>query len=222
MAATLVFRVAPAVGGIASSSPPASEVVAYPPDGGSDVNIISAIRLDSNITNQWIPVAGSPEGAKLEIDATVTNTPAVTISGVPVVALQNGTIVNLTAETYALLAGDRACTDYPVGHNTVGGTVFEFPTFAGQQTASIGIHNCGAAVDYVSCFRSSFQDGGPPPTCTIDSTSASIPIHNGETWVVDGLTDTQRLRCVACTHAGPPSGGTCLAGGAVSTCIPSP
>lgn len=211
------------------SDPPPTTLRVLSQDGGVDVNILSSARLDVNASTapgNFLAVAGDSTGSRLQVDVpgtvTLAGTSNVAVTNVPTVGLANGTIVNLTPATYALLAGDRECTDYPVGNVTIDGGVFTFPNVAGQQTASITIHACGASVDYVSCFRSSFQDGGPPPTCASTFTGANVPVHNGETWVVDGLADSHRLRCMACTHSGPPSGGTCLAGGAISACVPSP
>lgn len=166
------------------------------------------------------------EGARVAVEGPVSVTNAIEVSGyssVPTVALENGTIVNFTPETLAALTGEsRVCTDYPVGNNTLSGTVFTFPAVAGQQTAALKFHDFGVTVDYVACWRASQADGGPTPSCTPDAGVANIPLHSGDSWLVDGLADHHRLRCLTCTHAGPPSGGTALVGGSISICTPSP
>lgn len=190
-------------------------VQAFPPDGGTQVTLAGE-RVDANITNEYVAVAGDAFGARVPIVGPVS-------FDVPQEVVLTGTpTVNLTPAMAAALAGERDCIDYGVGNVTIDAGVYEFISVEGQQTAAITIHNCGVAVDYASCFRSWLPDGGPPPSCALGTGVANVPIHNGETWVVDGLADHHRLRCLACTHAGPPSGGTCLAGGTISICTPSP
>lgn len=196
--------------------------------GEGGVEVFVPGRVDANVTNEYVPIGMGVGGPKLEAEVSGSlGGPVVTsVSGLvdvtgSSVGLVNGTIVNLTPATMAALTGERDCVDYPVGNVLIDGGVFTFASVPGQQNASIGIHNCGISVDYVACFRGWLPDGGPPPSCDQGAGVANVPVHNGEFWIVDGLADHHRLRCAACTHAGPPSGGTCLAGGSISICTPS-
>lgn len=53
---------------------PSREVVAYPPDGGVEVFVPG--RVDTNITNTYVPVAGGAGGERLEVslDTATLNT----------------------------------------------------------------------------------------------------------------------------------------------------
>lgn len=213
---------------------PQKEVVAYPPDGGMEVVVSGEVTVraplgvivegqtapvDVSVTNTYVPIGMGPLGTpKLSaevtglaggpVSTTVDNVPAVTVSGP----------VTFTSQTLALLAGERNCEYRPVGHHVIDGGVGEFPSFAGQTGISLTAHNFGVNVDYVSCWPY-VVDAGPNPNCTLGSAGVTMILHNQGVLELD-IKDDQRVRCLACTHAGPPSGGTALVGGSVSICTP--
>lgn len=189
------------------------------------VDIGSSVRLDTNITNTYVPVAGDSLGADINVriptGVAITGTPNVSVTNIPTVALQNGMQVGLSSTTLNLLAGQRVCINYPIGNNLIDGGIFSVPTVAGQTGVSITTHAFGAAVDYVACWPTG-ADGGPLPSCSTGSTVANIPMYNQGNLTLDGITDSTVVKCTACTHSGPPSGGTALLGGNVSICTPLP
>lgn len=125
--------------GMGGTSAPASsvvvsgEIIAFPPDGGTEVVVTNTVRvdqpldtnstfvgqtapLDSNITNTYVPIGMGPTGTpKLSAEVTGLAGAAVatTVDNVPTVALQNGTIVNLgttSLNTLTATTGKGNCT----------------------------------------------------------------------------------------------------------------
>lgn len=177
-----VFLVSSSGAEFSGSVPPATAVVSYPPDGGSDVNIIASVRLESRVSTgpgETIGVSAA-DGAKLEVDATVTNTPAVTVSGVPTVALENGTQVALTtaslnAITYS--TGRGVCT-YNAGDpdSLTVSTVENIPASPLSGRTAVTIWNLESGTKQLWCY----------PLSTASAT-AGVPIFSQTSMKFDGL-----------------------------------
>lgn len=97
-------------GGLPVSATVTGDVVAYPPDGGTDVNIVSSVRLDSNVSTApgtWLGVAGDSTGTRLQVDipgtVTLAGTSNVAVVNVPTVGLANGTIVSLSTSSLSAI-----------------------------------------------------------------------------------------------------------------------
>lgn len=183
-----------------------------------DVKVAQPVDTNSNITNTYVPVGMGPEGTP-KLSAEVTGL----AGGEVVTTVSSGTVsisgpVTFDSQTLSLLAGERNCTYYPVGHAEVDGGVWEAPAVVGQTGIQLVIHDLGMNVDYVSCFPAE-ADAGPLPNCTRGPSGVAIPVHNHGTLELD-IGTSQRVRCRACTHSGPPSGNFALVGGSVSVCTP--
>lgn len=141
------------------------EVVASPPDGGLEVTLPG--RVDTNITNEYVPIGMGATGPKLEAEVTgilggpvsTTVSGTVEISGysaVPTVALENGTQVSLTSSSLATLTaatGKGNCT-YLTGDPTatIGTTAANIPASALSSRTAITIWNHSAApANYLLC-----------------------------------------------------------------------
>lgn len=122
----LLLSTAALAQGVSPYPQPVRALVAYPPDGGSEVFIPG--RVDTNITNEYVPIGMGDGAPKLAAEVTgPSNTPvttsvsgAVEISGyssVPTVALQNGTQVALTAASINALtySTGRGICEYSAG-----------------------------------------------------------------------------------------------------------
>lgn len=216
----IVLSVQPVSGGI-SSSPPAplsavevtGSVQAFPPDGGVEVFIPG--RVDTNVTNEYVPIGMGATGPKLVAEVTG-------MSAGPVVTTYSGTqTVGLNSAASALLAGQRNCTYTPGGRRTAtpdAGTG-TFDIVAGATGASIKAHGFGNNVDYVACWPKSGLT--PLPNCVLTDAGVGFDLHNHETADIDLNTALAwTVSCVTCVHSGGPSQDNALVTAVYSTCLP--
>lgn len=170
--------------------------------GGSvlDTNIVSSARLETSITNEWVPVAGGPLGERLEVD--IPNP------------------ITLTPQTLALLAGERTCQYTPIDNPLLdGGTLIFIRRVAGQTAVDLEAHDFGALVDFVSCWPGTF-DAGPYANCLIGDGGVGYALHNhGEvSW---DITDSTEVSCIACVHGSNIAQQRAVMAGGVVGCVPS-
>lgn len=171
-----------------------------------NVNIGSSVRLDTNITNTYVPVAGDSGGARLEVavpaGVAVTGTPNVNVANIPTVGLQNGTVVSLSSTSLGSIAAstaERSCTYAAPGppDGAMTATVITIPPspatpLANRTSVSI-INNDTTAMHVIWCS----------PTGTPSSTSA-IPIRSLQTLKLalsPGATVSCRCSATSCTYA---------------------
>jgi hypothetical protein len=212
-------------GAAVTSSPPAASsvtvtsgsvaVTSAPPVTGTvavstlpDVTIGASTRLDVNATTEpgtFLAVAADSSGTRLTMD--VGNTPnvavpgGVAITGVPTVALENGTIVNLgptSLSTLTAATGKGACT-YIAGNPTatVSTTAANIPASPLASRTAITIWNHSAGPTSVLICN-------PAGTAT---TTAGIRIESSHQWYkFEGLNSGSPVvvscRCVTgtCTY----------------------
>jgi hypothetical protein len=179
------------------------------------VNIGTAPRFDTNITNTYVPVAADSSGTRLAVE--VANTPSVIVSGTPSVTIIGTPTFALPASTLSLLAGQRNCSYTPLGNPSIGAAPVALPRAASQTGISVTAHNFGTSVDYVVCWPETL-DAGPLPNCANDG-GVGYPIHAGGELALD-LTSSHRVFCRTCTHGGGAPTQTADLGGGVTSCVP--
>lgn len=202
-------------------------VLAYPPDGGTEVRVTNNVRLDgpsdftftgqttnvvtdSNITNTYVPIGMGATGPKLEVTgplgAPVSTT--ATISGtlpgfaaVPTVALQNGTQVALTSASLATLTaatGKGNCT-YVESSPTLalGATATAMPVSPMASRTAVTVTN------HTSNRTLTCVPGG-----TASATLGKVIPISGGWWKWEGAQAGWTLTCI-CLNNGTPATG-CL------------
>lgn len=196
----VVLSVQPVAGGI-SSSPPASpgEVLAFPPDGGLQITLAGE-RVDTNVTNTYVPVAGI-DGARVDVDpgpVTITGTVDTNVTNIPTVALQNGTQVSLSSTSLDALTaatGKGDCT-YNDGDPTatIGGTAENIPASPLASRTAITIWNHSNNHTLI-CSASG----------TATATKGLYIYGDGQWWKWEGLSAGVLISCVC-------QSGTCTYG----------
>lgn len=142
------------------------------PDGGADtVNIGTAPRLDTNITNEYVPVAGDSGGGRLQVEATgPLNAPiAVTGAGgnpVYVTGPGGGPVVSELGQQTANLITNPSCTFGVPQITTIGTTPIQLPSVAeshAEPTTKWSLLNLSKT--HRVCCQGIQPDGGVPD-CT--------------------------------------------------------
>lgn len=179
-------------------------VQSYPPDGGMRITL-DGERVDTNITNTYVPVAGIG-GAKVDVDPG-----PVTIAGTPT--------FQLTSQTLALLAGQRSCVRTPIDNPLLdGGSTVYVRRVTGQTGIDLIAHDFGSLVDYVSCWPG-IVDAGPLANCLIGDGGVGYPMHNHSEVSWD-ITEATEVNCIACAHGSNIAQQRAVLGGGVVVCTP--
>lgn len=162
-------------------------------------------RVDTNITNPYVPVAGDSLGARLEVvvpaGVSITGTPNVSVTNIPTVALQNGTQVSLTSASLATITaatGKGQCT-YVEGNPaaTLGNTATSIPASPMASRTAITITNTSTVANKrVQCV----------PGGTASATLGKPIYSQGATWKWEGAQAGWTLSCI-CVDNGSASTG---------------
>lgn len=180
--------------GVAPTSP---TIIAYPPDGGLEAVIPG--RVDTNITNEWVAVAGGPAGERLEVD--IPNP------------------ISLNTQAQALLAGQRNCIYTAAGRLVVTPDGGVFHIAAGPSGGNFKAHGFGNNVDFVSCWP--HTGAGPFPNCLLGDGGVGFDLHNHEVADVDFTTSIAwKMDCITCVHSGAPAQDNAMVTGVLSICSP--
>lgn len=187
--------------------PPARSVIAYPPDGGTEVFIPG--RVDTNITGALgetacFPVAGIG-CARLQVEATG-------LSGGPVV-----TSTTLTSASLSALNG-RICVPGAQAKVGVDGNVRSLPpipadggtgAMLGRTTLALTYLNTTGTPGVISCVAGAL-DGGASPVCTHPTAGATTDgwaLDEGNSMSME-IGPNYVLRCIGCLTNGTTRGNT--------------
>lgn len=187
--ALLLFPCLAAAQGIGPPSSTTRNVTIQALDGGAvDVGIVgSSVRLDTNITNETVPVAG-PGGARLQVEATgPLNAPLAVMgaSGGPVYITgpSGGPVVAELGQQTANLITNPTCTFGVPQITIIGVTPVQLPSVAeshAEPTTKWALLNLSAS-RRVCCMG--IQSDGGVPDCT---TKGYVAEPSGGSIVIDG------------------------------------
>lgn len=187
---------------------PVREIVAHPPDGGTEVFFSGSVSTTSEVhtaPGTWLGVAGDATGTILRVEASGSG-------GTPVP-------VSLSAQTLALLAGGRDCARTPINNPRMdGGSTVYVRRVSGQTGVDLVAHDFGSLVDYVSCWPG-VVGAGPLANCMVGDGGVGYPLHNQSavSWDINELTE---VNCRACVHGSDISQQSAVLGGGVVVCTP--
>ena len=191
----------PVQGQVVVSQLPAVQLVDTA-DGGTlqvhgEVSIPGRVEVSATTPpGTWLAVAGSSEGGKLGVDAT------------------------LSSEDKALFAA-RTCSGIgPLGHVEVTGTPIAIGGgLAGRTGVLLVATDFTGQSDFATCFAS-VPDGGTPPNCTLGDGGVGVPLYEQGTLQMD-VSQALQVMCIACRNTWVPSAsGRIIISGMETRCSP--